>query len=80
MTKASIPEAPDGGHSSQVGTLLDAVPVALADEPPERPAVEGVTMLVRDAFDEPPLIAPPDAELVAVMLAVDPVVVVPVGG
>ena len=35
MTKGSIPEAPDGGHSSQVGTLLDATPVALPCDPVE---------------------------------------------
>ena len=79
-TKGSVPEAPDGGHNSQVGTLLDAVPVALADDPPERPEVEGVTVLVRDAFDEALVVAPPDAELVVAVLAVDPVVVAPVVG
>jgi hypothetical protein len=35
VRNGSFPEAPAGGHRSHVGALLDAVPVALPDEPPE---------------------------------------------
>ena len=52
MTKGSVPEAPDGGHNSQAGTLLDAVPVALAVPPPAEELVVAVP-----AF-EPPGVAP----------------------
>ena len=35
VRNGSFPEAPAGGHNTHAGTLLDAVPVALPDDPPE---------------------------------------------
>jgi hypothetical protein len=78
VTKGSVPEAPDGRHSSHAGTLLEAVPVALADDPPEPADGEEVVRLARDVFDVVAVVAPPPAELGVPVLEVDPVVVVPV--
>ena len=50
-TKGSIPEAPDGGHSSQVGTLLDVVPVALPGDPAELAGEAAREALGRDVLD-----------------------------
>ena len=73
MTKGSVPEAPDGGHNSQVGTLLDAVPVALADDPPELGDDEERARGVPDALAVPP----PAEELVVAVPAFEPAGVAP---
>ena len=62
----SFPEAPAGGHNTHVGTLLDAVPVALPDDPPG--LAEETALEVR-LLDAAPVEAVP---------AVEPAVVVPV--
>ena len=71
--KGSIPEAPEGEHSSQFGTLLDATPVALPDDPAGL-AEEAA----RDALDGVLALPPPDAAPVGVVPGVDPATVVPV--
>jgi hypothetical protein len=78
VTKAPIPEAPDGGHSSHAGMLLDAVPVALPDDPAERAEDKDVAGVERDALDGVLLVPPADPELGAAALEVDAVAVVPV--
>jgi hypothetical protein len=78
VTKTAAPEAPDGGHSSQVGTLLDAAPVALPDDPPKLPEDEDVARVAREALDGTLAVPTPDAEFVVAVRAVDPVAVPPV--
>ena len=76
VRNGSFPEAPAGGHNTHVGTLLDAVPVALPDDPPELVAPP----------DDPPELAEEtalevrllDAAPVDAVPAVEPAVVVPV--
>ena len=58
--------------------LLDAVPVALPDDPAERAEDEDVAGVERDALDSVLLVPPPDPELAAAALEVDAVAVVPV--
>ena len=77
MTKGSVPEAPDGGHNSQAGTLLDAVPVALADDPPELGDDEERALGVPDAFDVALAVPPPAEELVVAVPAFEPPGVAP---
>jgi len=66
VRNGSFPEAPAGGHNTHVGTLLDAVPVALPDDPPE--LAEETALDVR-LLDAAPVEAVP---------AVEPALVVPV--
>ena len=66
VRNGSFPEAPAGGHNTHVGTLLDAVPVALPDDPPELAEETALEVRLLDA-------APVDA-----VPAVEPAVVVPV--
>jgi len=35
VRNGGIPEAPDGGHITQPGTLTDGAAVALPEDPPE---------------------------------------------
>jgi hypothetical protein len=58
--------------------LLDAVPVALPDDPAERAEDEDVAGVERDALDGVLLVPPPDPELVAAAPEVGPVAVAPV--
>jgi hypothetical protein len=70
-TNGTIPEAPDGGHSSQVGTLFEPDLAPADDEPPE-PVDAGPT-----AADVPvpgPAPEPPAADEVAVVLLAPTVV------
>jgi hypothetical protein len=62
--KGCMPDAPEGGHSTHAGTLLDGVDVALAEDPPELPR--------DDEFDRAPV--PPDGPLV---IPLDPVRLAP---
>jgi len=73
VRNGSFPEAPAGGHRSHVGALLDAVPVALPDEPPEL-VEEGAREALADVLVDPP----PGADPVAALPAAEPTVVVPV--
>ena len=76
VRNGSFPEAPAGGHNTHVGTLLDAVPVALPDEPPELVALPAdPPELAEETALEVRLLgaAPVDA-----VPAVEPAVVVPV--
>jgi hypothetical protein len=66
VRNGSFPEAPACGHNTHVGTLLDAVPVALPDDPPELAEETALEVRLLDA-------APVDA-----VPAVEPAVVVPV--
>jgi len=66
VRNGSFPEAPAGGHNTHAGTLLDAVPVALPDDPPE--LAEETALDVR-LLDAAPVEAVP---------AVEPALVVPV--
>jgi len=54
--KGCIPEAPGGGHSTHVGTLLDGAVVALPEDPPEAAREDDVVV---DWLPEAPLEAPP---------------------
>lgn len=77
-TKGCIPRAPDGGHSSQAGMLLDGATVALPDDPPEFRGEDDLGPAPPGAPDRVAAVPPPDAEFVAAVLEVDPVAVVPV--
>jgi hypothetical protein len=77
VTKGSVPEAPNGGHNSQAGTLLDAVPVALADDPPELGADEEPPRGAPEALDAALAIPPPAEEPVLALPVVEPAGVVP---
>ena len=46
-----IPEAPEGEHSSQDGTLLDGTGVPVADEPPEPVRPEDVMPALPNVLD-----------------------------
>ncbi len=70
MTNGSIPGAPDGGHSSHAGTLLEGAVVAALDDPPGE---DDVDPLPPDALDPVPAAPPPDPEPVAEAPDVDPV-------
>ena len=76
--KGSIPEAPEGEHSSQFGTLLDATPVALPDDPAGLAEEAARDALDRDALDGVLALPPPDAAPVGAVPGVDPATVVPV--
>jgi hypothetical protein len=73
VRNGSVSEAPVGGHNTQVGTLLDAVPVALPDEPPELVEEEAP-----EALADLLVVPPPEVDPVAALPAVEPAVVVPV--
>jgi len=76
--KGSIPEAPGGEHSSQFGTLLDATPVALPDDPAGLAEEAARDALDRDALDGVLALPPPDAAPVGAVPGVGPAAVVPV--
>jgi len=90
VRNGSFPEAPAGGHNTHVGTLLDAVPVALPDDPPELvappddpPELAEETALEVRLLDAAPVDAVPAVEPAVVVPvdavpAVEPAVVVPV--
>jgi len=73
VRNGSFPEAPAGGHNIHVGTLLDAVPVALPGEP-----AEPVEKAPLGALDEALAVPPLDAAPVPAVPGADPAVVVPV--
>ncbi len=77
VRNGSFPEAPAGGHRSHVGALLDAVPVALPDEPPELVALpaDPPELAEETAFDEARLL---DAVPVDAVPVLEPAIVVPV--
>lgn len=56
--KACIPEAPDGGHSTHAGVLLEGAVAALPGDPPEAAREDDV---VPDRLPEAPLEAPFEA-------------------
>jgi hypothetical protein len=76
VTNGARPLAPAGGHSSQVGTLLDRAVVPVADEVPDPEPPDDVLPPVPAAFD-PPL--PPEVDPVAELPDVVTVVVVVAG-
>lgn len=55
--KACIPEAPDGGHSTHAGVLLEGAVAALPGDPPEAAREDDVVL---DRLPEAPLEAPPE--------------------
>ena len=75
VTKGCIPEAPDGGHSSQSGTLLEVAATPVPDAPPDVAGDDDVDLAPLDALDRVPVAPPADAEPVVEVL---PVVEVPV--
>jgi hypothetical protein len=77
VTKGASPGAPEGGHSSHAGTLLDVVPVALPDDPPEFAEDEDGARELLGALDRVPAVPPPDAGLGAAAPEVDPVAAAP---
>ena len=70
MTNGSIPGAPDGGHSSHAGTLLEGAAVAVPDDPPEEDEFDP---LRPTELDPMPAIPPPDPEPAAKAPDADPV-------
>ena len=68
--RLSIPGAPDGGHNSHAGTLLEGAAVAVPDDPPEE---DDVDPLLPDALDPAPAAPPPDPEPIAAGPDVDAV-------
>ena len=69
--KGCIPEAPDGGHSTHAGALLDGAVVALPEDPPEAAREDDVVL---DGLPE----APPEAPLVDGVPPANPVAEPPV--
>lgn len=76
MTNGARPLAPAGGHSSQVGTLLDRAVVPVPDDVLDPEPPDDVLPPVPAAFDPPP---PLEVEPVAELPDVVPVVVVAAG-
>lgn len=79
-----IPEAPEGAHSSQSGTLLRGAGVPVADEPPDAAWVEDVVPALPSVLDrvlaaDPVTDEAPGTELPAVAVAEVAVVAVVVG-
>jgi hypothetical protein len=72
--KAWIPEAPDGGHSTHAGALLEGPVVALPEDPPEAARDEVAPVLLR-LLDWPPAVPPVEPPLPADPVAEPPVVV-----
>jgi hypothetical protein len=69
-TKAGIPEAPEGGHSTHAGAPLDGAVTALPEDPP--PGEDVVVPGVPDRPPEAALVdgAPPLPEPPVVLLAI----------
>jgi hypothetical protein len=68
-----IPEAPEGGHSSQPGTLLEVTAAPVPDDPPDVAGDDDVDRAPPDALDRVPVAPPADAEPVVEVPVVDPV-------
>ena len=69
------PEAPEGGHSSQPGTLLEVTAAPVPDDPPDVAGDDDVDLATVVTLDRVPVTPPADAEPVVEVL---PVVEVPV--
>jgi hypothetical protein len=73
VTNGSIPDAPDGGHITQAGTLVEGAAAALPDNPPELVEEGALTALgdalVVRALDADVVTAEPDAAPAVVVLA-----------
>jgi hypothetical protein len=82
VTNGARPLAPGGRHSSQVGTLLDRIVAAAADEVPDpEPPDDALPPVPAELDPPPPLGVDPVAELpdIAVCAAVGPVLALIVG-
>jgi len=67
------PDAPEGGHSAHAGALLDGAVAAVAEDPRETAAEDGVAPALPSVLEFPPEEATPPAD----PLPEPPVVVVP---
>ena len=67
------PDAPEGGHSAHAGALLDGAVAAVAEDPRETAAEDGVAPALPSVLEFPPEDATPPAD----PLPEPPVVVVP---
>jgi hypothetical protein len=68
-----IPEAPEGGHNSQAGTLLEVTAAPVPDDPPDVAGDNDVDLAPPGALDRAPMAPPADAEPVVEVPVVDPV-------
>ena len=75
--KACIPEAPDGGHSTHAGTLLEGAVAALPEDPPEAARDDDVDPALLGVLDRLPK-TPPEVPLVDEAAPADPVAELPV--
>jgi hypothetical protein len=66
-----IPEAPEGGHNSQAGTLLEVAAAPVPDDPPDVAGDDDVDLAPAGALGRVAVAPPADAEPV-----VDPVAAV----
>jgi hypothetical protein len=76
VTNGARPPAPAGGHSNQLGTLLDRAVVPVPDEVPDPEPPDDVLPPGPAAFDPPP---PLEVDPVAELPDVVPVVAVVAG-
>jgi len=79
VTNGAIPVAPEGGQSSQAGTLfeLERVAVPAAADPPEAGEAAGADVPAPAPAPDPPLEEVLAAELLGAVAAVDGATVVP---
>ena len=75
--KACIPEAPDGGHSTHAGTLLEGAVAALPEDPPGGARDDDVDPALLGVLDRLPK-TPPEVPLVDEAAPADPVAEPPV--
>jgi len=79
--KACIPEAPDGGHSTHAGTLLEGAVAALPEDPPggaRDDDVDPALLGVLDRLPKTPPEVPLEVPLVDEAAPADPVAELPV--
>jgi hypothetical protein len=76
--KGCIPDAPEGGHSTHAGALLEGAVVALPEDPPEAAREDDGDPLMPGVLDRLPEAPPPEAPLVDGAPPAEPVVEPPV--
>jgi hypothetical protein len=74
LRNGCIPDAPDGGHITQAGTLVEGTEAALPDDPPEL-VEEGAL----EALDDALVVRTAGADVVTAAPDVGPAVIVPAG-
>ena len=70
--KGCIPEAPEGGHRTHAGTLLEGAVAAVPEDPPDAAREDDVAPMLPGVADRLPE-APPETSLVAGAPPADPV-------